>query len=1166
MKKGNNMNFRKFCTLVFLFAFSLALLAQRPEQFTPYDDLPGINKMEKPEYHDGLPEFARMLYRYPVNFRAVEKAFEEWEREHPGEENAASRYFINWSRVVEDYALQDGTIQIPDPKVLFKKIRETQLTAYDPEKKSGAAEDPSSWTFLGPKETHWLAGASHTGPAPWQVNVYSFDVAPSDNNVLYCGTETGFVNKTTDGGMHWSMMRGYYFGGAVTAIAIAPDNADVVYAAAGKQIHKTTDGGQTWKPLLTTAFNAARIKVAPDNPLRIAAAGDKGVLISNDGGATWNLYVNERSYDVEFKPSGSDTIFAVSVHPTLGYYHIWRSVSGDTTWKVIQTFDKTKNASGALLAMTPANPDVLYVALLAHGSADVGNTDPNDSYPFIYKATRDAAGTWNFALKKIGEAHSVGGLGGFTTGQGYFDFVLEASPDDENLMFFGTCSLWRSADGGETYEKTGGYGGKMEIHPDIQDIKLLPNKKGWVSTDGGMTYTLDHFYLDFRSFFRINGLVGSDFWGFDQGWNEDIVVGGRYHNGNTAMADFYGDVALRMGGAESPTGWVIKGKSRHVAYSDIGGGKILPKHYDQPLQGTFVFSKFPNMEQYGGLRGNLVQHPNYYNIIYLGEGNALWISRDFGTTFELLHTFSNTVRYFDVSFRNPSVMYVDVNADGLYRTENGGETWEKTSLSSSLAGWTFLVISPYNENTVYACLRNGAWSAYTGKVYRSTDGGKNWTDWTGSLNVYMKGMAIQPTSNLRDLVYVFTKPKNGKPATCWYRKEGMSDWAPFDNNYPVNFSVNMGLPFFRDAKLRVGGSGGVWESPLADTNFLPVVNPWVQSPVCDCTLDTLYFDDHSMLKHNGASWHWEITPEPLYKSDPNGRRFKVVPGNTGAYTVTLTVVQGGHAYKKTVENMVYVKSCPSVYDCDNPGKVPKSNWSVLYVDSQEPAANGQAVHAIDDDESTIWHTQWVLTDPDPEPPHEIQVDMADTFYMHQFIYLPRQDNSYNGTIKDYRFYVSDSLDGEGNPVWGNPVSEGTWEKNKAPKVIDFSGAPLKIRYFRLVDLSEVNEGPWASASELSVIGCFWEPREPTAVIQPLVAELKAFPVPAGDWLHVPLPHGERFTWTVYSLCGAVVDQGTVEGGESQWDYDTSALTPGTYMMQLRNEENGIYRVKFMKMK
>jgi hypothetical protein len=191
--------------------------------------------------------------------------------------------------------------------------------------------------------------------------------------------------------------------------------------------------------------------------------------------------------------------------------------------------------------------------------------------------------------------------------------------------------------------------------------------------------------------------------------------------------------------------------------------------------------------------------------------------------------------------------------------------------------------------------------------------------------------------------------------------------------------------------------------------------------------------------------------------------------------------------------------------------------------------------------------------------------MADTFYIHKFTYLPRQDG-YNGTIKDYEFYVSDSLGDDGKPVWGAAVSKGTWEKSQAPKVLKFDGAPLKARYFRLVELSEVNDNPWASAAELTVTGCYWTPQEPSGIRETAITELKAFPVPAGDYLHVPLPLGERFTWKVFSLCGAVVDQGTVEGDRSLWDYDASALKPGTYLMQLRNETNGIYRVKFLKMK
>ena len=66
---------------------------------------------------------------------------------------------------------------------------------------------------------------------------------------------------------------------------------------------------------------------------------------------------------------------------------------------------------------------------------------------------------------------------------------------------------------------------------------LLDNNRAWLATDGGLTYSSDNFTQTNNAQSKNNLLVGSDMWGFDQGWNEDIV-GGRYHNGNTAIANF----------------------------------------------------------------------------------------------------------------------------------------------------------------------------------------------------------------------------------------------------------------------------------------------------------------------------------------------------------------------------------------------------------------------------------------------------------------------------------------------------------------------------------------------------------------------------------------------------------------------------------------------------
>ncbi|MBK8370419.1 MAG: hypothetical protein IPL20_03385 [Saprospiraceae bacterium] len=214
-----------------------------------------------------------------------------------------------------------------------------------------------------------------------------------------------------------------------------------------------------------------------------------------------------------------------------------------------------------MLAVTPADPDIVMAVLLSS----------NDT-PYLLKG-ENLSGVWKWNTLATGRTSNLR----MDNGQGYFDLVLDISPVQKNIVYVGTTTLYKSTNGGGFFTAVGGYEGNFPIHPDIQDIKMLDNGDVWVTTDGGVNYSTDQFVSLNQYTASVNGLVGSDFWGFDQGWNEDIVVGGRYHNGNTGMADFYGDKALRMGGAESPTGWVLQGKSRHVAFDDLGNGWVLPK-------------------------------------------------------------------------------------------------------------------------------------------------------------------------------------------------------------------------------------------------------------------------------------------------------------------------------------------------------------------------------------------------------------------------------------------------------------------------------------------------------------------------------------------------------------------------------------------------------------
>jgi hypothetical protein len=794
------------------------------------------------------------------------------------------------------------------------------------------------------------------------------------------------------------------------------------------------------------------------------------------------------------------------------------------------------------MAVTPADPSLLLAVMLS-----------SDNTPYLYKAD---LGTGEWELLAEGNTSWFG----MNNGQGYFDLVLEISPEDADIIFTGTTTLFRSLNGGATFGAIGGYYGAYSIHPDIQDMKLLENGDTWVSTDGGFTLSTDNFSSTNNYFSKNNGLVGSDMWGFDQGWNEDIVVGGRYHNGNTAIADFYGPKALRMGGAESPTGWVLQGKSRHVAFNDLGNGWILPATAEEQHEGRFIFSKYPNMDEYGGRRGNMVFHPNFFGQVYLGESNGFWRSLDMGVSWDLMHDFGSKVRYLQISYSNPDVIYADVIGQGLCRTSDGGETWEvKPSLTGGEYGTAYwkgkihFALSPHDENVIYACLQNGTWSADIGEVFRSADGGETWEDWTGTLSEYTKCLVVQPATAGDDLVYLFTNARNGQAARVFKRSEGMDDWELFDNNYPAGMAVNMALPFFRDGKLRVGGGAGVWESPLAEPEFPPIINPWVEKSFYNCMLDTLYFDDHSIMNHEGVSWEWDIEPEPEYISDNNTRNPKVVLGEPGTYSITFTVYKNGETYSKYMPDMITATTCPSIEDCSNPAAVPKDMWELLYVDSEETNYPGLAIMAFDDDPATIWHTRW-STGSDPYP-HEMRVDMGQLYKVYEFVCLNRQDGP-NGRIKDYELYITeDTLD------WGEPVSIGQFENTAAPQTIAFEEAPIG-RYWKLLALSEVNGNAWASAAEFDVVGCTDLTSETGPVYT--VNELKAFPVPTSGQINIPLPGKGNFSYSVSSVDGRLVFGGQIKGEDGMATFDLENMKSGIYMIMLVDDAGQVYRVKVSK--
>jgi photosystem II stability/assembly factor-like uncharacterized protein len=179
------------------------------------------------------------------------------------------------------------------------------------------------------------------------------------------------------------------------------------------------------------------------------------------------------------------------------------------------------------------------------------------------------------------------------------------------------------------------------------------------------------------------------------------------------------------------------------------------------------------------------------NIVYVGTGeadmrsqisygNGMYKSTDAGRTWThigLDHT--RQIGRVIIDPRNPDVVFVaalghvyGANPDrGLYRSRDGGATWQKVLFKSDDVGAIDVTFDPTTTDTLYAALwntRRPPWSIYPPSygpgsgLYKSTDGGTNWQVLTSGLptdGLGRIGIAVAPSNRSR--VYAIVDAKDG---------------------------------------------------------------------------------------------------------------------------------------------------------------------------------------------------------------------------------------------------------------------------------------------------------------------------------------------------------------------------------------------------------------------
>ena len=215
--------------------------------------------------------------------------------------------------------------------------------------------------------------------------------------------------------------------------------------------------------------------------------------------------------------------------------------------------------------------------------------------------------------------------------------------------------------------------------------------------------------------------------------------------------------------------------------------------------------------------GDLAIAPSDTSILYCGTGEAnagggsitydgagVFKSSNGGASWDYvgLDSTRNTGRI-AIDPHNPDRAFAATMGDlfgdtpdrGLYRTTDGGTTWQNVLFANDSTGAIDVVIHPQNTDTVFACLwtrvrrvdRRNYGGASSG-IYRSYDGGNTWTKLTNGIpTTYTLGrIGIDISKSSPNILYATLSDSTGAGQDILKSTNNGDSWTVVTNNYSAS--------------------------------------------------------------------------------------------------------------------------------------------------------------------------------------------------------------------------------------------------------------------------------------------------------------------------------------------------------------------------------------------